>query len=257
MLKKSLLGISLFLIIFSSSAQQRIIEESLVYSDPTVTKVGQWGGGISLDLLNYRGPVSVTDTGGNLYSATQVSNTLGFSGFVGYDDYSVLLSYRPGYSSTYVPGFNDYMWSRSAQYDLVFRWLLTDYRTKYFVPYVMGGYLKYDNTDTVSVVYNGVQEVNTQSAKGPEIGLGGIFPLNGKFGFRADVKVAFVKIDNNSNLFQQFAGSSNAQYYQGTITGYYNLTDKINLQTGLQYIYVTNVPTTGTTGIYLQLGTRF
>jgi len=243
-------------------SQQREIKESLVFSDPTVAKSDSWVKGFSVDYNSTTKDGVGYDSGGGAHSQSTNSNTVGFSGFIGYGNFTLMFTQAPERFTTVVPASGNLTTSTiingsSTTRELVGRYLLTELQGTYFVPYVLGGYVTFDDTQDMDVYINGVREVNKSSGGGPGLGFGGIFPMSEKFGFRADAKLYYGNITNTSNVIAAFNTSEKVKYVKSTITAYYNLTDRINLQLGIQSSFVVNQELTQGTGTYLKFGYTF
>jgi hypothetical protein len=239
------------------SAQQRVIEESLVYDDPTVAKPGKWLLGASLDYYNYNAQGQAYDSNNNKYPSSQNFSQPGVSAWAGYGDFSLLAAYKQGSGSTNVPAANTGWKTDNKELEINLRYLIMPLSTKYFVPYVLAGYLRAVDTDTLTNVFiNGVQEVNTTTSKGPGIGAGGIIPITEKYGFRADYR-QYKGTSSTVSPVQAFNGSVDVQFIRITGTAYYNITDNVNIQLGARTQYVQNRPRSTATGGYLSLGYTF
>ena len=252
--KLSILALAIFS--FGVSAAEGVLEDSLVYDDPTVSRPGKWSGGVSLDYFATKNNTTVNDTQGGTHSATQTLYQPGGSMFVGYGDFSLMGSYRQGTVDINVPagggltsastGNETY---KNTEIDV--RWLATPIAMKYFVPYALVGWEKINASQKWNVYVNGVQEDNITSAQGFGAGLGGIIPLTEKFGVRLDVRNFWVNVKTTSNLFTAFNSTKNSNDTQFTATGYYNITEGLNVQLGLKTSSIVN------TGVYAQLGYTF
>jgi len=259
-MKKSLLVIFPALLISLSSgvaiAQQRVVEESLVYDDPTVAKPGKWLFGVAVGAFYSNGNTSGSDTSGNVVNATQQYTQPQGSAYIGYEDVTLLMRYQKSKATTQFPGNTAKMDGNTYSVDL--RWLITQLGSKHFVPYVLGTYAQLTENTTFSYVNNsGVQQTGKSDAKGPGLGFGGIFPITEKYGIRADARQYNAKSTNSSNMFSEFNSSSNIQYRQFQATGYYNITDSINLQLGGQSTYIVNRQESTSYGFFTQIGYSF
>ena len=237
------------------SAQGRVIEDSLVYNDPSLSKTDDWIKGASIDYHNvYSAPVSVTDTAGTKYTATNSYGMAGLSGFVGKGNLTFLVSYRQGTGNMSVPyGNTNVSWTKDmSEVEVDARYLITQFSSTYFVPYALAGYYSTNETWNFTNTYvNGVLEKNSYTITAPLVGLGGIVPISDKMGLRADIKQGWFSGSTTSNI-PAFNGSSIS--YTGTrltLTGYYNIDSNINVQLGLR-----NDSSNGasTTGMYAMLG---
>jgi len=109
----------------------------------------------------------------------------------------------------------------------------------------------------MDVYVNGVREVNKTKGGGPGLGMGAIFPLTSKYGFRADIKEYLVKITNESNVISAFNVTRSVQYVKSTITAYYNIDENVNAQIGIQNSFIINQDKSSGTGFYIKLGYTF
>jgi hypothetical protein len=239
---------------FSVYAQERKIEESLYYSDPTVLHDDEWSGGIFIDALRVTSLISTYDTNGNEHTGHSTDTKLGFSGYYGKGNLSVLFSYHPDTGTISVPtgSTTTIVNTKTDIYEINLRYL-DKAHSSWFVPYYLAGIL-YARNDWVipTVVQNGVTEDNTAHAHMTEIGAGAIIPVSDKYGFRVDARIGVGPIKTTSNLFAQFNSSSTGHYSRPTATMYYNITDSTNVQLGVQRDSIMNG-----TGAFLQLGTKF
>jgi hypothetical protein len=240
-------------------AAERVVEDSLVYDDPTVSKPGEWKGGVSFDLYRFTSPVAAQNTQGQSVSATQNLTQPGVSGFVGYGDFTLMASYRQGQSTTqYGSPVNNTGTTSAYETEFDLRYLITPLAMEYFVPYVLASYLDHRESDYVTVYQGGVQEHNWSNARGPGAGLGGIIPITDKFGFRVDERIFSATNTNTSNLYSAFNYTNHLNVFQTTIVGYYNITENINAQAGFrsQQVHQSTLNST-TNGVYATLGYTF
>ena len=250
-------SLSLFCLSVSSTlAQERKIEENLVFSDPTVAKQqDEWSGGIFLDAIKNSKSITVFDTSGGGHSATATATKLGFSGYVGKGDISYLFSYHPAGGSVNVVSSaytsSTPIATKTDVYEFNVRYL-DRANASWYVPYYLAGFAYLKNTWTVSdVVINGVTEVNTTQGLVPEVGVGVIIPRSDKYGYRLDVKLMYGTWRHGSTTFPQWAARDTTGQLFPTATVYYNLSDDTNLQAGVQSnSYVGQ-------GFYLQVGRKF
>jgi hypothetical protein len=249
---KLFVSLSAFCLSMSSSfAQERKIEENLVFSDPTVVKQKDgWSGGIFLDMISSTVGTSVYDTSGRSSDATATTTKPGFSGYVGKGDLSVLFSYHP--FSGNIKTTSDTINVSGAVYEVNLRYL-DRANSSWYVPYYLAGFAYIKNDWLVStVVINGVTELNNTSGLIPEIGAGVIIPRTDKYGYRVDGRIAIGKVRARSNLFSQWTKDEMGGFIRPTATAYYNLSENINLQGGVQYDSLLRG-----SGVFLQLGTKF
>ena len=103
MKKTLLLTLPALLISLSSGvaiAQQRVVEESLVYDDPTVAKPGKWLFGVAVGAFYSNGNTSGSDTSGNVVNATQQYTQPQGSAYIGYEDVTLLMRYQKSKATT-------------------------------------------------------------------------------------------------------------------------------------------------------------
>lgn len=237
-------------------AQTRVVEESLVYDDPTVAKPGKWVYGAAIGAYYSNSNTSGNDTSGNTVNATQQFTQPQGSVFVGYSDVTLLLRYQRINATTQFPG--NTLTNKGNTFSADLRYLVTPLQAKYFVPYVLASYVDQTENETFSYVNSsGLQQTGKVVAKGPGLGIGGIVPITDKFGVRLDVRQYNATSTVTSNMFAGLNGSRNIQYRMGQATAYYNLTDHINLQIGGQASYVNNQPQSTSYGFVTMLGVSY
>ena len=259
MKKTLLLTLPALLISLSSGAaiaQQRVVEESLVYDDPTVAKPGKWLFGAAVGAYYSNGNTAGNDTSGNTVYASQQYTQPQASAYIGYEDITLLMRYQKSKSTTQFPGNTAQM--DGSTYSIDLRWLISQLGTKHFVPYVLATYAQVTENTTFSYVNSsGLRQTGKSDAKGPGLGFGGIIPITEKYGIRADARQYNAKSDNSSNMFSAFNTSTDIQYRQFQATAYYNITEKINLQVGGQSTYIVNRPESTSYGMFSQIGYSF
>ena len=237
----------------SAFAQQRVVEESLVYDDPTVAKPGKWIFGASIDYLNTSANSETKDSTGDA-NGYQKSNSsqIGGSAYVGYGDFSILANYAP--SKTTINNTSGVKTAETAWLGEVnLRWLIMDLKTQYFVPYVLGGYVRYMSSGTSTGSWTGWQK---GTIEGPGLGVGGIVPLSEKYGFRADIKQYYANT-KNTNSNSSYNTTDKQQFWMITATAYYNITQNVNIQVGAQNNFIQGIPYSSQTGVYGKVGYTF
>ena len=255
-LKLTLPAILFALISGAVNAQQRVVEESLVYDDPTVAKPGKWLFGAAVGAYYSNGDTVGNDTSGNTVYATQQYTQPQASAYIGYEDITFLLRYQKSKATTQFPGNTAEM--DGSTYSIDLRWLISQLGTKHFVPYVLATYAQVTENTTFSYINNsGLRQTGKFDANGPGLGFGGIIPITEKYGIRADARQYNAKSVNTSNMFSAFNSSSDIQYRQFQATAYYNITEKINLQLGGQSTYIVNRPQSTSYGMFSQIGYSF
>jgi hypothetical protein len=239
------------------SAQQRVVEESLVYDDPTVAKPGKWLFGVAAGAYYSNATTAGSDTNGNTVYAPQQMTQPQASAYIGYQDVTFLIRYQKEKSTSNYPGNTANMSGDIYIADL--RWLITDLRSKYFVPYVMASYAKYTENTTFSYVNgSGLRQTGKNWGDGPGLGIGGIFPITEKYGLRADARQFNLKANSSSNMWSAFNTSGRkVEYRRFQLVGYYNITDNINFQLGGDATNVNGFANSTTYGFFSQIGYSF
>ena len=180
-------------------AADRLIDDMLVYSDPTVAEPSKWVGGFSADLVYTRPNFTYTDYGGVIgttYTLTEQYSQPGVSAWFGYGDVPVLAGYHGNtgtfggtLTGTVTGGSTEHLTIHEYEIDL--RWLVRPLSSRYFAPYVLVGYLVADEKDTFSATVTGVGGTltlgpitSTLCDSVPLFGVGGIISVTEKFGVR-------------------------------------------------------------------------
>jgi len=249
-LKQSLLFITFGFIFYSAGvfSQSRVLEESLVFSDPTVAKSGKWLFGVGVDYYSWS-----KQTSNGTYTEVMKVSQPGVNTWIGYEDFTLLMSYKQGYGTTNYPGNSGGFRSDNKDLDITLRYLIMPLSKKYFVPYVLAGYTDMVIKDTQ---YSNSQIVTKTYFKAPSIGVGGIIPVTEKYGFRADYKRYKGTSSSQSNdPYDNFIPWT--QFIRITATVYYNITENINLQVGARTEYFQHVSQSTQTGGYASLGYTF
>jgi hypothetical protein len=251
------LAIGLVLVTISTAtfAADRVIEDSLVYKDPTVAHQNQIVEGISLDYFSFSQDLRVPINNNPDLTGTMTYQQPGISGFVGSGDFTVMASYRSGTGTASFNGVvnnvavtvND-SFNRS-EYELDLRWLMTKFQTNYFTPYALIGYGGSTMNQTITLVGYTNTFTADNTATAPLIGVGGIIPISEKIGFRIDDKFGLIS-DTSGGVTNNFNEN------RLTATMYYNFAEAWNAQLGARYeSYSDGSPST--TGGYAMLGYTF
>lgn len=260
-LRHVLIGLVLAILSTASCAEDRIIEESLVYKDPTVAPQDQWVKGISVDYWAVKNS-STSSIGTINYSY----NEPGVSGFVGYGDISVLASYKKAkfsFSPMQIASLNA-TYSGSANvtaFEISARWLIRKLAAEHLTPYVLIGYGK-GTTDTAATLQDNATNTTlaTITSNGTsqfkEIGIGAILPVNSTVGFRVDTRYGTSSATDN---IRPTAVTAKGNSY--TATMYYNIAKGWNAQLGAK-LSSSGQASDGTpgskfTGYYTTLGYSF
>jgi len=256
-LTKFALAVGMFATLSTGAfAQNRVVEESLVYDDPTVARSGKWVYGAAIGAYYSNSNTSGTNTSGNTVNATQQFTQPQGSVFVGYSDVTLLLRYQRINATTQ---FGDNrMTTKGDTLSADLRYLVMPLQAKYFVPYVLASYVDQTENETFSYVNNsGLQQTGKVVAKGPGLGIGGIVPITEKYGVRLDVRQYSLTSTVTSNMFSGLNGSRNLQYRMGQATMYYNLSDHVNIQIGGQATYIPNQSQSTSYGFITMLGVSY
>jgi len=214
---KILLTTSLLTIFSDAFAQNREIQDSLIYSDPTVSKSTNYIYGGSFEYWSSK----TTSSSGNNSNVTQP----GFNLFAGKDNLTVSLSYKGSGSSTITINNNDFSNRGAKETEGSLRWLSKEkiaFDTIY--PYLTVGYL---SGYSYNSYYGGVHYT------GPTYGVGGIVPFNDKFGLRTEFKFLSLSQKADSTTYPSVNSNGN------TVTGnlYWNLDADWNAQFGAKKTY--------------------
>lgn len=216
--------VSFFLIApYTSDAisQNREIKDSLIYTDPTVSKSSDYIYGGSFEYWSSKTTVS----SGNSSTVTQP----GFNLFAGKDNLTASISYKGGGSSSITISNTDYSNRVANETEGSLRWLSKD---KIFLetiyPYLSLGYLSGYSSNAY---YGSVRYT------GPTYGVGGIVPFNDKFGIRAEFK--FLSLNQKSDTISYGNVYGNVNSNGNTVTGniYFNFDTDWNAQFGAKKTY--------------------
>lgn len=205
------------LMLTNAYGQGREIQDSLIYTDPTVSKSSDYIYGGSFEY--WYSHKSINETG---YNATASLTQPGINFFVGKDNLTASFSYR-GYGSSSISfstapntnlGNGEFTEFEGTVRVLSKQGFLSDS----IYPYFIGGYQTgRSRTYMGSVTYTS-----------PVVGLGGIIPFNDKFGIRTDFKLLSLK---QSNPSVTTAGNN------VTANLYWNLNNEWNAQFGARKTY--------------------
>jgi hypothetical protein len=218
-------GLALLILSASAYSEDRVIEDSLIYKDPTVAKSDQVIYGASIDYLNISSSVNVSGTTPAFtYNYTQP----GLTGFAGKGNFTASIAYKSGTSSYRVlsPGNFQSNSEKKSDTEVVLRWLAKDFATQYFTPYALIGYGQ-GNIDTTVALDSGTTAYSTTTSTATIAGLGAIFPLNEKFGVRVDAR-------GYNASYKTGSSSSSFAFSKYVVTAYYNITKELNAQLGYQ-----------------------
>lgn len=214
----------------SVHAQGREIQDSLIYTDPTVSQSSNYIYGGSLEYWSTKRSMS------NSYIASNKTlSQVGMNFFVGKDNLTAAISYRGNGSST-VNDINYYDNSVKDQdgtfseLEFTVRLLSKEgYINKTVFPYLIGGY-----TLGRSTYYPNGTAGGTTNYSSPILGFGSIIPFNEKVGIRVDAKGYSVSQNAGSTY-----GTNSNQTSGGnivTLNLYWNLDKEWNAQVGARKI---------------------
>ena len=255
-LKLTLPAVLFTLISGAVSAQQRVVEESIVYDDPTVARPGKWIFGAAIGGYYSNSNSSVSNSSGTEIPVTQQYAQPRAGIWAGYGDLSILFGYSKVKSTLGIPGNSKQEDGDIFSADL--RYLVMPLSMKYFVPYVLGSYVQSDSTSTFSYVNsNGVRQTGTNKANGPGLGLGGIIPISEKYGLRVDAREYSLKTTGRSNLFSNLNSDADIRFREYTAAAYYNITENINIQIGGTSSYIVDRALTSSYGFNALIGYTF
>ena len=258
--------------VFSSIAfaqQARVIEETLILKDPTVSAAGKWVGGGALEYWYSKGRYDLSDSAGNLTAKGNISGSMpGGNIFAGYDNFTANYAYRNGSWNTnfnYVNGANTTGNEHQKENEFTVRWLIRDLSTKFFTPYLLAGYAQIDFSDTDTLTnafvwtYNGLKTRNYSiKYKGPLVAVGGIVPVNNTVGFRFDARA----MSSSATFTRDDGFSVSGSGVGGGVTGtmYVNIVEGLNLQVGAKYQALNGGSSVGTrnlVGVFAMIGYSF
>jgi hypothetical protein len=223
----------------------RVIEETLVVKDPTVSVPGKWVIGGALEYWYSSGSYNKYDFAGNKTAEGTIEGGMpGGNIFVGYGNFSLNYAYRKGswdidlqYLS---PSVKTVETQDQTENELTLRYLIR--ASKYVNPYILAGYTQIDLSSTETIKTPGwVWTYNGKTAKkydttfrAPLLGLGFIFPLHERFGIRIDGRAHYSDAEKKWDNGTKYTG--NGWGYSGTATAYVNIFKGINLQVGGKYL---------------------
>ena len=251
-----------------SGASQRVIEETLVLKDPTVSAAGKWVFGAALEGLYVHGKYKSWNSTGVTDTGTINAFKPGLNLFAGYGNVTVNYVYRSGKENVDLTnvqqGFKHTNSEDQKENEITVRWLIRALSMTYFTPYVYAGYVDIKSTDTDTIttpgwIWNPTYSsgtpvaVSTSEWKGTTVGIGGIIPVTASAGLRLDGGVNSTSATWNS-YGRSNSGSGTGMRLTGTI--YYNIAQGWNIQAGGRYEYLNggNVGSKYRTGLFAMLG---
>ncbi len=247
-----------------SDTGQRVIEETLILKDPTVSARGKWVFGGALEGFYVHGKYKSWNSTGVTDTGTINAFKPGLNLFAGYGDVTVNYVYRSGKENvdlTNVSGFTHTNSEDQKENEITVRWLIRALSMTYFTPYVYAGYVDIKSTDTDTITTPGLiwtisgspVATSTSEWKGTTVGIGGIIPVTASAGLRVDGGV-----NSTSATWNSYGRSNSGSGVGGRLTGtlYYNIAQGWNIQAGGRYEYLNggNVGSKYRTGLFAMLG---
>jgi hypothetical protein len=224
---KKIISTSIFIAVFSSTgnviAQNREIQDSLIYTDPTISKSSEYIYGGSVEYWYSQKSINAST-----YSATSTLTQPGINFFVGKDNITASLSYKgSGSSSTQISTAPSTTYGNGVLTEIEGSVRIRS-KESYFdtvYPYIILGYLS-GSTDSWA---------GNVKYTSPIVGLGGIVPFNEKFGLRTDIKVLSYKQSLDTHFPSGYPTSSNGNFVTGNL--YWNIDKEWNAQFGARKSY--------------------
>jgi hypothetical protein len=260
-----------------SGTGQRVIEETLVLKDPTVSATGKWVFGGAVEELYTHGPYWSTSSSGDgeKEHGTVSASKPGINLFAGYGDFTINYSYRKGslgVDLNHTPtATNQFNYTHNLSIDekeneINLRWRLSGLDTPFLSPYVYLGYVdvKSDYTDTLPVSSGLVWTYtcpncsrvssSTTTYKGAMAGIGAIIPVSAKYGFRVDGGLT----GTNATWTRSDGATATGSGVGGRLTGtmYYNIAQGWNAQLGGRFVLLNggNLGYHNIAGVFVMLG---
>lgn len=232
----------------SSALAQRVIEETLVVSDPTVAAPRNWILGAAVEYWYVKGDFTQYDNNNNKVAEGDISfSQPGGSFWVGYSDFTVLVTSRSGKGDqnlTYAAGtINPASLTTTSDVkqkdtEIIVRWLARPLSARWVTPYVVAGYTetKFDVDESLPAGFiwtiNGSRTRHFRyTYKGPLLGIGAIFPFNETFGLRVDGRAKFYDAEVTSEYGKRTGSGVGGDFI---LTGYANFWKGFNVQAGFK-----------------------
>lgn len=255
-----------------SLGNARVVEDTLVLKDPTVSSSGNWVFGAALEGLYTNGPYTF-NKGDQAENGHVNATRPGLNLFAGYGDVTVNYAYRKGnedvtglYHTATVADPNSYgqaLTNNTTENEITARWLLRDLSLPYFTPYLYAGYvdIKSNGTDTITtpgIIWNNNNGSPTLSStsewKGTMFGIGGIIPVTAQVGFRIDGALTSTSATYSASNGGSATGSGIGGRFTGTM--YYNIAQGWNIQAGGRYQYLNggNAGSNYISGVFAMIG---
>lgn len=211
------------LVATNAYGQSREIQDSLIYTDPTISKSSDYIYGGSIEYW-----YSHKSINNSSYSASSTLTQPGINFFVGKDNITASLSYKgSGSSSTQISTAPSTTYGNGVLTEIEGSVRIRS-KESYFdtvYPYIILGYLS-GSTDSWA---------GNVKYTSPVVGLGGIIPFNEKFGLRTDFKVLSYKQTLDSHFPTGYPTSSSGNFVTANL--YWNVDKEWNAQFGARKTY--------------------
>ena len=229
--------------------EQRVIEEELVLTDPTVSAKEKWVIGGSYEYWYVSGDYDVYKQDGTKQSEGTIDGDMnGGNILLGYDNWTVQFSYREGDFDTtqkwISPSVDTKTLEEQEEYEITLRYLMRDLGSRHFVPYIIAGYNTTDVKATQTIVTTGyIWNRNSTTIiwdkyeyKSYLLGVGAVVPFNKYLGLRGDIRAGYGKTERQLDTGTRYTGDGGA--FVGHLTAYWNIFKGLNLQVGGKYQYL-------------------
>jgi hypothetical protein len=252
-------------------AQERVIEENLVVTDPTVAAPLHWLIGGAVEGWFSGTPWEpVFDKNRNQVGSSSFGyGQLGGNVTVGYDDRWAMLSYRTGsgqQTTDFSTGLKERSFQKETELELKLRYLLRGVEFFGTTPYLLVGYnnTHFDTPLTILNPFNVFTVTQTPFLQRSIdynqafVGMGGIHPFNDRSGVRADLVLSGASVVmTESNVLPGFANKFTGLGVGGRAhtTLYYKVTDNLVASFGATAVGVVSpVYMYSYVGVYTNLG---
>jgi len=235
--------------LFSSNvrSEERVYEEELILTDPTVAAQDTWKAGVAVEGWYVTGDYE-SQSGGTVTAEGDIDGfQLGGSAFLGHGNWALMLTSRTGNfdvtttnnAAAAFPGTVIDTDEDRLEFEARLRYLFKNVNFLNITPYVYVGYnytrLERDSiirTPGITFVSTGLDTIEIERTYNSALfGAGGILPFSKRFGVRADFAGAYSDAEED---VQGTAGITDdtGLGYVWNVTGYWNITQNINLQVG-------------------------
>jgi len=253
--------------------EQRVIEEELVLSDPTVAGPKKWLIGLSAEYWYvYQQYNRYFENGAEYSKGTIQGGMPGGTITLGYDAFTLAYSYRKGSfevesefgRATNHPDATSIMQQDQTEQEITLRWL---FKGDKISPYLLIGYNHTTKTDTETLdaghmwTYNSSRVKKTEfTYKSPLVGVGAIIPFNKYIGVRVDGRLLYSWAEYHITDASRFDKSGTGAGGAMVGTFYWKIWEGLNAQIGGKYQYLnggTDIGAFGKFGAFGYLGYVF